>query len=150
VAQALPAADLHLAADVLLDVAAEVAFDLEVLIDVGADLVDLFVGQITDPGVAIELELVGDLLGGRLTDPEDVGERDLQPLLAGDVYAGDSCHVCLLPALSLRSALALLVPGVRADDLDAPVATDHLALLAHLLDARSNLHRGLSFTCSGR
>jgi hypothetical protein len=47
-------------------------------------------------------------------------------------------------------ALALLVPGVGADDLDAPVAADHLALLTHLLDAGTDLHRALSFTCSGR
>ena len=47
---------------------------------------------------------VADLLGRRAADAEDVGERDLQPLLAGDVDAGDACHVV--------SALPLLVPGV--------------------------------------
>jgi hypothetical protein len=41
---------------------------------------------------------------------------------------------------SSSSALALLVAGVLADHLDAPVPADHLALLAHLLDAGSNLH----------
>ena len=61
-AQALPAADLHLAADVLLDLTAQVALDLEVLVDVGADPVDLFVGEVADPGVAVEAELVADLL----------------------------------------------------------------------------------------
>jgi hypothetical protein len=38
------------------------------------------------------------------------------------------------------SALPLLVAGVLADDLHAPVAADHLALLTDLLDAWSNLH----------
>src|SRR5688572_20571864 len=128
VAEALPAADLHLPADVLLDLTPQVALDLEVLVDVGADLVHLFVGEVADP--------------------EDVGERDLQPLLAGDVDAGDTCHVrCCLPIS--RSALALLVPGVGADDLDAPVAADHLALLTHLLDAGADLHRWRSLTCTG-
>jgi len=43
--------------------------------------------------------------------------------------------------LIVRSALALLVPHVLADDLDATVATDHLALVADLLNARVDLHR---------
>src|SRR5947209_20401965 len=37
-------------------------------------------------------------------------------------------------------ALTLLVARVAADDHHATVATDHLALLAHLLDAGSDLH----------
>src|SRR5438105_2476657 len=36
--------------------------------------------------------------------------------------------------------LPLLVTRVRADDLDAPVAADHLAVVAHLLDARTYFH----------
>ena len=91
-AQALPAADLHLAADVLLHLTAQVALHLEVLVDVGADLVDLFVGEVAHPGVQVEAELFADLLGGGPADAEDVGEADLQPLLAGDVDAGDACH----------------------------------------------------------
>src|SRR3984957_16936275 len=39
-----------------------------------------------------------------------------------------------------RSALALLVPGVRADHHDAAVAADDPALTADLLDARLDLH----------
>src|SRR5579883_1425738 len=39
------------------------------------------------------------------------------------------------------SALPLLVTGVLADHEDAPVAADHLALLAHRLHAGSYLHR---------
>src|SRR5690606_17904114 len=42
------------------------------------------------------------------------------------------------------SALALLVTGIRAEDHDAPVPADHLALLAHGFDTRSDLHRLLS------
>src|SRR3954470_12108429 len=41
-------------------------------------------------------------------------------------------------------SLPLLVTRVVADDLHAPMAADHLALLAHLLDARTNLHLCLS------
>src|SRR4051794_39936362 len=83
--QALVATDLHLALDVLRDVAPQVTFDLEVGVDVGADAVDLFVGEVTHPGVGVEAELGDDLLRGRLPDAGDVGEADLQPLLARDV-----------------------------------------------------------------
>jgi len=101
VADPLQAPDLDLALDVVLDVATEITFDGEVLVDVVSDLVDLVLGERGHLGVAVELELVADLLSGRQTDPVDVGERDLQPLLAGDVDAGDSCHVPSL--LSLRT-----------------------------------------------
>ena len=40
----------------------------------------------------------------------------------------------------LRSALALLVLGVLADDHDFALALDDLALLAHGLDGRSDFH----------
>jgi hypothetical protein len=51
VSQALVAADLHLALDVLGDVATQVALDLEVLVDPVADAGDLFVGEVADAGV---------------------------------------------------------------------------------------------------
>ncbi len=140
VTDALQATDLDLALDVVLDVATEVTFDGEVVVDVVTDLVDLVLGQRRDLGVTVELEIVGDALRGVQADAEDVGERDLEPLLAGDVDAGDTCHWLLS-----SSALPLLVAGVLTDDLDAPVPTDHTALLAHRLDARSDLH--CSLTC---
>src|SRR5919199_1233512 len=48
----------------------------------------------------------------------------------------------LIPAMRAisRSALALLVTRVLADDEHAPVAADDLALLTHRLDRRSYLH----------
>ena len=49
VADALVAADLDLALDVLGHVAAQVALDREVLVDVGADAVDLVLGQVATP-----------------------------------------------------------------------------------------------------
>ena len=44
-----------------------------------------------------------------------------------------------------RSALALLVAQVLADDHDPTVTADHLALVADLLDARLDLHCLVSF-----
>jgi hypothetical protein len=46
-------------------------------------------------------------------------------------------------------ALTLLVARVGADDLHAPVAADHLALLTDSLDAGTYLHH-VSVTCSDR
>src|SRR6266508_4532461 len=43
-------------------------------------------------------------------------------------------------AISLYLTLSLLVARVWADDPDRAVAADHLALLAHLLDRRTDLH----------
>src|SRR5690349_14691598 len=52
------------------------------------------------------------------------------------------------PAMRAMSLpLPLLVPRVGADDHDAPMAADHLALLADRLHARSNLHRSLGYLC---
>ena len=93
----LVAADLHLALDVLLDVAAQVTFDLQVGIDVRADAVDLFIGEVAHARVGVEIEVRDDLLRGRLPDPEDVGEADLQPLLAWNVDASYTCHSVVAP-----------------------------------------------------
>src|SRR5438067_12406914 len=53
-------------------------------------------------------------------------------------------------AIRCSLSLALLVTGVLADDHDAPVTTDHLALVAHLLDARLDLHLLLSWSPDSR
>jgi hypothetical protein len=53
----------------------------------------------------------------------------------------DSGFRAFVGVTAMRSALALLVPRVAlADDHDAAVATDHLALVTDLLDAGLNLH----------
>src|SRR3954469_14181602 len=94
VPQALVAADLHLPLDVLIDVATEVALHLHVgAVDVGTDAVHLFVGEVAHPGGRVDVGAGAALLGSRAADAEDVGEADLEPLLAGDVDTGDSCHV---------------------------------------------------------
>src|SRR5580658_6223498 len=91
----LVAVDLHLALDVLGDVAAQVTFDAQVGVDVVAQADDLLVGQITHPGVRVDLGLRADLLGLRLTDAEDVGEGDLESFLPGDVHTGNTGHAVL-------------------------------------------------------
>src|SRR4051812_35440631 len=78
VPQALVAADLHLPPDVLVDLAPQVALDLHVgVVEVGADAVHLFVGEITDAGGRIDVGGGADLLCSRAADAEDVGQADL-------------------------------------------------------------------------
>src|SRR3954454_11198478 len=136
VTQALVAADLHLAADVGGHLAAQVTLDAEVLVDVVAQLQQVLVAEVLDAQVRADARRGQGLLGVRLADAVDVGERDLHPLLAGQVDAGQSCHVSGTP-----SALALLVAGVVTDDHAPAVPADHLALVADLLHRRLDLHR---------
>src|SRR4051812_21836553 len=141
VAQPLVAADLHLAADVGGHLAAQVTLDAEVLVDVVAQPQQVLVAEVLDPQVGAHAGRLDGLLGVGLADPVDVGERDLHPLLAGQVDAGQSSHVLGTPSPDSDSALALLVPGVVADDHDPAVPADHLALVADLLHRRLDLHR---------
>src|SRR5262249_16539501 len=109
------------------------------LVDVVTQPRDLLVGEVAHLGVAVDAELVQHLLRRRLADAEDVGEADLDALLARDVDACDTSH--LVDHLSLP----LLVSGVRADDQHVAVPADDPALLTHRLHARSNLHCKDSF-----
>jgi hypothetical protein len=111
-------ADLGEPLDRLLPVAAQVTLDLEIRIDVVAELRDLFVRQVLDLRVRVEAELRGDLARGRLADPVDVRQPDLEPLL--------------VPLSSL--SLPLLVTRIAADDHGRAVPLDHAAAFAHGLD----------------
>jgi hypothetical protein len=92
VADALVAPDLDLALDVLGDLAPEVTFDLEVRVDVGADLDDLLFGEIADLRAAVDGRSLDDRERACGADAEDVAQGDVQPLVAGKVDAGDPCH----------------------------------------------------------
>src|SRR4051794_40020247 len=93
VPQPLVAPDLDLATDVARHLAAQVTLDSEVLVDVVAQLQQVLVAEILDAQVRADARRGQGLLGVGLADPVDVGERDLHPLLAGQVDAGQSCHV---------------------------------------------------------
>jgi hypothetical protein len=93
VPEALVAADLHLAADVAGHLAAQITLDAEVLVDVVAQLEQVLVAEVLHAQVRAHARGRQGLLGVRLADAVDVGERDLHPLLAGQVDAGQSCHV---------------------------------------------------------
>ena len=131
-ADAAVRADLGEPLDRLLPVAAQVTLDLELRVDVVAELRDLFVRQVLDLRVRVEAELRGDLARGRLADPVDVRQPDLEPLLVRKVDSGDACD---------DSALPLLVPRIAADHHGRAVPLDHAAALAHGLDGRTDFHK---------
>src|SRR3954454_11143442 len=85
-------ADLDETLDVERDLATEIAFDGQPAVDDLAETTDLLLGEIADTRVRVHVRLLEDLLARREPDPVDVRERDLDPLLAGDVDAGDACH----------------------------------------------------------
>ena len=86
--QALVAADFDLAANVSLNLAAQVAFDLVVLVDVLLERDELVLGEVADANVRADA-------GGRerfrragAADAVDIGERDLNSLFARKIDAG--------------------------------------------------------------
>jgi hypothetical protein len=93
-------ADLGQALDRLAAIAPKVTLDLDVRVDVVAELRDLFVRQVAHLLLRVELELADDLLRGRLADPVDVRQPDLEPLLRREVDSGDACHAGSSPAFA--------------------------------------------------
>src|SRR4051812_44274828 len=145
-ADALVGPDLDLAADVGLHLAAQITFDLVVGFDPVTQLDDRVVVEVVHADVGAHPGLTQRLLSTGTADAVDVGQSDLEPLLARQVDTNKASHL-----LSRSSALALLVTGVVAQHHDATVPADHLALVADLLDARLDLHGVCSvLTCTGR
>src|SRR4029453_13934542 len=124
-------ADLHQPLDVHGHVLAEVALDAALLVQDLGDAADLLFGEGLHAHALVDARRGQDALAARDADPVDVGERDLQPLLARKVDACDTCHALTLP---------LLVLLVRADDPHHSLAPDHLALDADLSDGGPDFH----------
>src|SRR5207244_7063301 len=74
-------ADLGEPLDRLRALAPKVALDVEVLVDVVAELRDLLVGEVADLRVKGEPELTTDLPRGRGSDPVDVAQPNTEALL---------------------------------------------------------------------
>ena len=75
----------------------KVTFDLVALIDVAPDLGGFVVGEVTDLGIGTDPESATDVLGAGESDSVDVGEADLEPLVAGEVDACNTCHQPITP-----------------------------------------------------
>ena len=96
-------ADLDQPLDVERDLAPQIAFHLVAAVDQLAEPVDLLLGQITDTGVRVDIRLDEDLLGRWQAKPIDVGQGDLDPLLAGNVDSGNSGHTLATPVAACAS-----------------------------------------------
>ena len=87
VPQTLVAADLDLATDVGLHLAAQVALHLEGGLDVVAQLGELVVGQVLAAQIPVDTGRGEDLLGAGTADAVDIGQRDLHALVARKIDA---------------------------------------------------------------
>src|SRR3954454_6952975 len=107
VPQPLVAADLDLAADVGSDLATQVALELEARLEVVTQPDEVLVGQVTHADVGADPGRLQRLGGARAPHAEDVGERDLDALVAREVDADQTCHLaCLLVWYVRRSGAA--------------------------------------------
>ena len=89
---ALVAADLDLAADVSLHLAAQVTLDLVVGLDPIPQLDDVVICELMHPGVATNASGAERLKRPGPADAVNIGKRDLKPLFARQVYADKACH----------------------------------------------------------
>src|SRR6185436_5681267 len=119
VPQPAVAVDVLQALDVLRDLPAQRALDEIGLVEQGDDLLHVLLGEVLGPQRRLEVELLADRARGRRAHPVDVGERDLDALIVGDVDAGDAWHG--FPS----AALPLLVARIAAHDADHAEAADH-------------------------
>src|SRR4029077_5580822 len=86
------AVDLDQPPDVLPDLAAKVAFDHEVLVDVVADPDRLVVGELAGARVRVDAGRGQDLPRAGETNPKNVGKRDFHALIVRKVAAGETCQ----------------------------------------------------------
>ena len=91
------AADFHQTLDVQGDFAAQIAFHLQVVLDVVAQLADVVFGEILDAGVGVNADFRKHLLRGRQANTVDVGQADLNALFSGQVHTCNACHVLNAP-----------------------------------------------------
>src|SRR6185295_20249416 len=77
-----------------LDLTTEVTLDLDlaVALDRVAELDQLLVAELVDPQVGAHSGLGEELLGAGTADAVDVGECDLDALVAREVDANEACH----------------------------------------------------------
>src|SRR3974390_2908129 len=92
----MPAAAVALnideALDVHLDVFAEIALDVTLVLDHLADAVHLVLAQILDLLGGFNVRLLQDGERARIADAKDVCERDPSLLVTGQIDASNTCH----------------------------------------------------------
>ena len=109
----LVGADFHLATDVGLDFAAEVALNLEVGFDVIAEGEHIFIGQVLGTQIRADARRGTELTRTGAPDPKNVSKCDFHPLVAGEIDTGETCHVARIPSILEEVSVAYL-PGLIA------------------------------------
>src|SRR3954469_14411532 len=110
------AGEVHQPLDVHGGLAAKVAFDREILVDRFTDVQDFLVGQVLDTLLGRDAELLGDLLGRGAADTVNVGQRDFDALVGGDVDPGNTSHSLpffLAPRGANRPISSLEMPATK-------------------------------------
>jgi len=120
VARAAIALNVDETLDVHLDVLAQVALDVSFVLDHLADAVDLVFAQILNLLEGINIRLRQDGERARISDAEDVCERDSCLLVAGQIDASNTCHSnsfaasgCVPPASAGSHGLSGWLPEVQ-------------------------------------
>ena len=110
VPQPLVAADLDLAADVGSDLATQVTLELVARLEVVTQPDQVLVGQVRTRTSGLTPVACERLRGAGAPDAEDVGERDLDALVAREVDADQTCHVAVSPGLVRAEVWSSTVP----------------------------------------
>ena len=83
---------------------AKISLNLVVVLNLPAEFLGLFLGEVLHPGVRIHTGNLKDLLRSRKAYSENIGQRDLNTLFSWYVNSGDSGHglpYLLAPCLCL-------------------------------------------------
>ena len=133
VAETAVATNLGESLNVESDGSSQVAFYDVVLINAVTKLCFVFLSEVLNSGVGVNTCSLEDIRSALSANAVYVSQTDLDPLLFGQVNAGNTCHISqsILSLDTQGSALLLLVLGIFANYHYFALALDYLALLAH-------------------
>ena len=115
VTTALVGANLDLAADVSSHLTAKVTFDVVVGLNVVTQCHELIICQLVDAQVTADSGGLQGLGGAGATDSVDVGQGDLEALVARQVDSDEACHVA-----SLSCSFDPIARAAKVSDVERP------------------------------
>lgn len=134
-------ADLDQSFDIHRDRLAKIAFYTTLLVDYLLNRQRFTIGEILYLGPDLHLGRIQDSQRSIATDPENVGQADLDPFTWWQVHSRYACHDLFLhrryvPTKIQRNhlTLALLMLGILTDNPYDTLAFDNFAFAAHSLD----------------
>src|SRR6056297_2810390 len=104
VTQTTVATEVHQTLDVHLHLAAKIALDGEIGVDMLADLEHLGIGQLVHATRLVDADGIAYLASGGLANSGDIGQRDGNALGGGDVDPCDTCQEVSSFELRARNA----------------------------------------------